>query len=61
MQALVLLNIYVYHGALTYLSNHIPLRLAKALLSFGHSEYNMTPTVESFCISQYIRLFCLTM
>ena len=27
--------------------NHIPLRLAKALWSFGHAKCNMTPTNES--------------
>ena len=49
------------YGALTHLSNHIPLRLVKALWSFGHSECNMTLTVEASHTSQYIRLFCLTM
>ena len=28
---------YIKHGAFTHLSNHIPHRLAKALLGFGHS------------------------
>ena len=41
---------------LNMLSNHITLRLAK----FGHSERNMTITVESSCTSQCIGLFCFT-
>ena len=43
------------HGTLSHSSNHIPLRLARALWSFGHPEYNMTLT--SSLTSQYIRFF----
>ena len=39
------------HGTLTHSHNHIPLRLAKALWSFCHSEYDSHT-------SKYIRLFC---
>ena len=41
---------------LNMLSNHITLRLAK----FGHSERNMTITVENSCTSHCMGLFCFT-
>ena len=47
------------HGILTHSSNHIQLKLAKALWSFGHSECNMTLTDSH--TSHYIRLFCFTL
>ena len=57
----------IWHGVLTHLSSHIPLRLATPLLSFGHSVRNMSLTAESFHTSQYTfilspqRMFkCLT-
>ena len=42
----------IWHGILTKLSIHIPLRLATPLLSFGQSECNMTLTAESSHTSQ---------
>ena len=47
------------HSTLTHSSNHTPLRLAKALWSFGHSECNMTPTDSH--TPKYIRLFSFTL
>ena len=47
------------HGTLTHSSNHIPLRLAKALWSFGHSECNMTLTDSH--TPKYLRLFSYTL
>ena len=47
------------HGTLIHSFSHIPLRLAKALWSFGHSECNMTPTDSH--TPKYIRLFCFTL
>ena len=41
-----------------YLTNHITFRMAKALLSFDNFQCNMTITVESCCIWQYISLYC---
>ena len=47
------------HSTFTHPSNHIPLRLAKALWSFSHSECNMTPTDSH--TPKYIRLFSFTL
>ena len=47
------------HGALIHSSNYIPLRLAKALWSFSHSECNMTLTDSH--TPKYTRLFCYTL
>ena len=66
LKALVLSNIYyafriryLNTASLTNLSYHIPFRLAKALLSFGHSECQMQllQALAFFDIYFHVHLF----